>query len=214
MLKLKKKDGGIREVHIKSRAKRCALCPIFKGNHAMHPLFDKAGKTGQPIVAKKKHEDEGIVWVHTLCALVLNSNIGTNGLVYGCLPDGTFGGDDDDDDDDDSNDNQNHKTNGPSGGNNDGDDANKDSQKPENSTKTTECGFDLSYYGNRNRAYDYMEAAPNHFVIVHEEKTFLQRLADFRELSCQVCKHDDRRGTNRIPMQVKILLSLVLWEKL
>lgn len=102
-IKLVKQDGGIKDVRIQKRAVHCALCPISTGLHAMTPLYDTYGPKGQPIPAKSKNEEEGIMWVHSLCALVVGSSVGTNGMVYGCYEDGLhMGGEESESDEDES----------------------------------------------------------------------------------------------------------------
>eukprot|EP00557_Chaetoceros_sp_GSL56_P006897 CAMPEP_0176498442 /NCGR_PEP_ID=MMETSP0200_2-20121128/12321_1 /TAXON_ID=947934 /ORGANISM="Chaetoceros sp., Strain GSL56" /LENGTH=902 /DNA_ID=CAMNT_0017896645 /DNA_START=142 /DNA_END=2847 /DNA_ORIENTATION=+ len=88
VVKLIKHDGEKKVIRIKTRAMHCCLCPISTGMHAMTPLYDTYGPKGQPIPAKAKNEVEGILWVHTLCALVIGSSVGTLGMVYGCYEDG------------------------------------------------------------------------------------------------------------------------------
>ena len=103
-VKLRNGDGTA-EVQITKRATHCALCPVAQGMHAMTPIYDTHGLKGQPIHAKAKHEGEGITWVHSLCAQVLGSNVGTNSTVFGCYDDGLhIGGDEIDKESDDDSD--------------------------------------------------------------------------------------------------------------
>ena len=59
----------------------CALCPIKKDPHAMHPLYDVNGSEGRQVVNKNGE----LAWVHTLCAMFISSY---NGCIYGCDRDG------------------------------------------------------------------------------------------------------------------------------
>ncbi len=85
-----KKDEELKKVAIKSRSKRCALCSISSGNHAMHPLYNISGPEGRPIVYKKRGVEDGIVWVHTLCAMFITCYENTKGMIYGCYEDGSY----------------------------------------------------------------------------------------------------------------------------
>lgn len=99
MIKLIKHDGEKKDIRITKRPVHCSLCPISSGMHAMTPLYDTYGPRGQPIPAKAKNEEEGILWVHSLCALVIGSSVGTMGMVYGCYEDGLhIGGEESDTD--------------------------------------------------------------------------------------------------------------------
>jgi len=188
VIRLEKAEGDIRQITIKTRPKHCALCPISTGLHAMHPLFDKHGPHGQPIAAKGKNDEEGILWVHTLCALVTNSDQGTRGLIYGCVEGGNYDDDDDDDDDDESS------------------ESSKDTDS-KNDDKNVN-GLDLAYRGEGTDIL--LVPAPNHFVMTYDNRALLRRLADFRELKCEVCKHVDKRS-RRLPLQVKSLICFLLF---
>ncbi len=71
------------EVTHSQRPQKCALCQISDGNHAMHPLYNKHGKDGVPLLTKTPH-GPGIRMVHTLCALTINQNKYSRNIVYGC----------------------------------------------------------------------------------------------------------------------------------
>ena len=58
---------------------KCALCPCEYGIHAMHPLYHKHGDS-QPVI-----RDNRVQWVHTMCALFMQSD-----LVYGCNEKGEY----------------------------------------------------------------------------------------------------------------------------
>ena len=85
-----------KQIVIKERPTQCALCPIKSGIHAMHPLYDRHGQDGQPLVKA----DNTPVWVHTLCAIFVCANGPTVNLVYGCDENGIFDFDSQDEDDD------------------------------------------------------------------------------------------------------------------
>jgi hypothetical protein len=81
----------------RERPRKCELCHISDGIHAMHPLYDFHGRGGRHICRYTGvKDDEGnkimrLAWGHSLCCLVL----GINGLLYGCGNDGSYHGDDD-----------------------------------------------------------------------------------------------------------------------
>ena len=95
------------------RPAKCELCSVRAEGHAMHPLYDMAGKEGRQLVLPQagRAGPRRLAWVHTLCAMFLSAHESYGGLVYGCNEDGEFeamssdeGEDDDDDDDDDEDD--------------------------------------------------------------------------------------------------------------
>mmetsp|Transcript_25994 Transcript_25994/g.30188 ORF Transcript_25994/g.30188 Transcript_25994/m.30188 type:complete len:1138 (+) Transcript_25994:58-3471(+) len=90
--KITVKEKGIEtEVTINERPTKCCLCLSSAGKyHAMHPLYDKDGPNGHPVLSKRRNQDHTLAWVHTLCALFIGTNPITSGLVYGCRDDGTF----------------------------------------------------------------------------------------------------------------------------
>ena len=96
----RKKENIVEKAYIKSRPKSCALCSVKSETTAMNPLFGTHGSEGMPIPAKKSNKDEGIVWVHTLCALVINTNRMTRGYVYGCDAEGQYESEDESSDSD------------------------------------------------------------------------------------------------------------------
>jgi len=173
------------ETTIKSRPKRCALCSIARPTTAMHPLYNTDGPGGKPILQKPAFQDEGILWVHTLCALALNVNIGTKGLIYGCNADGTYEGFDDD--------------------NEEGSNSDENSQEKKGESV---CGLDFTFKDQNDSVLLF--AAPNHFVINKVDPLAKIRVKDFRkEICCQFCKKDDSiKGIRRIPMQVNECLFL------
>jgi hypothetical protein len=69
---------------LEKRPVECALCSVKRGLHAMHPLYDNHGPSGQQIVLENPTRP---AWVHTLCALVISTKFG---YVYGCCPDGLY----------------------------------------------------------------------------------------------------------------------------
>lgn len=164
VIKLIKHDGEKKEIRIKKRPVHCSLCPISSGMHAMTPLYDTYGPRGQPIPAKAKNEEEGILWVHSLCALVIGSSVGTMGMVYGCYEDGLhIGGEESDNEDDD-----------------------------ENDSVDKICSFDLDYYGKDGSPL--LLALLHHFVMENECSVQLKRMEEFRELKCIFCKHIDQKS--------------------
>ena len=78
-IKIKDKDQIPKSYVIKERPRQCAFCPCKSGLHAMHPLYDKHQKDGQPLM-----KDGKPIFVHTLCALFICSYDLSRGLVYGC----------------------------------------------------------------------------------------------------------------------------------
>ncbi len=88
---LKSARGNTMTLPITHRPQKCALCSISDGNHAMHPLYDKHGKKGQPIpTTNSKTRGTEIRMVHTLCAHVINKNEYSRNLVYGCDVEGSY----------------------------------------------------------------------------------------------------------------------------
>jgi len=80
-----------RTVAVSKRPTKCYLCPVTSKGHAMNLLYDEWGSDGRPLVVKDSSSGkEDIAWVHTLCALVINSNPSTMGCVYGCDEYGRF----------------------------------------------------------------------------------------------------------------------------
>ncbi len=90
-------------IKMSQRPRKCALCPISDGHHAMHPLYNKHGLNAQPAIRSTKSNGgiDEIHMVHTLCANLLNVNGG--GIVYGCNRDGEWDFDAKSDDEDDIN---------------------------------------------------------------------------------------------------------------
>ena len=93
--------NAVKRVKIHSRPMRCALCNISKSFHAMHPLYNTHGREGLPLGAPTKFVDEGIVWVHTICASALGLHAQCAGIVFGCYEDGRYDGDEEDNDEED-----------------------------------------------------------------------------------------------------------------
>eukprot|EP01083_Nonionella_stella_P012314 34943_1 len=76
----------------------------------MHPLYDKHGIGGRPLLTKSKakskskanskarrdkdgnviEEESTIVWAHTICALIISNSPNSGGLVYGCNMYGSY----------------------------------------------------------------------------------------------------------------------------
>jgi hypothetical protein len=71
-------------VMVSMRPTQCYLCPVKNEMHAMNILYDFWGRDGRPKLVRDSSGKETIAWVHTLCALVINSNPRTAGCVYGC----------------------------------------------------------------------------------------------------------------------------------
>jgi hypothetical protein len=105
------KEGTERvRVTITERPTECCLCG-FHTTHPlpMHPLYDFYGLKGRPVLLESsssstKKTPHRTAWVHTLCAMVINSTPMTAGCVYGVDREGSYQGEDDDDDDSDSDD--------------------------------------------------------------------------------------------------------------
>ena len=85
-----RKDNEIKQIKIRERPVQCALCVHKSGKHAMHPIYNKSGPDGHPVIDK----NDNPIWVHTLCALVSNSLVAA---CYGCNEFGEYEGSDDDD---------------------------------------------------------------------------------------------------------------------
>ncbi len=81
-----KKGKETKSITIKERPKSCALCPCKSGFHAMHPLYDKSGPGGQPLLGR----DDAPIWVHTLCAVFICGYTSSKGFVYGCDESGRY----------------------------------------------------------------------------------------------------------------------------
>jgi hypothetical protein len=94
---IRQSNGHIEDVTITERPVLCAFCNVHSGIHAMHPLYNTHGSKGLPIVSGKSQE-EGIQWVHTLCAFALGEHSQTQSLVYFCDDNGNFDGNENDDD--------------------------------------------------------------------------------------------------------------------
>lgn len=112
-----------------------------------------------------------MAWVHSVCALVLCANKFTAGLVYGCDEEGIFENDEDENDED------------------------------VNDYEPGDPYIELSYFENGE---ELLTPNPHHFAINNENSDgvdFLQRLRDFRSLTCYICKVKPKDQKRRIPLQ-------------
>ncbi len=149
----------------------------------MHPLYNRHGPRGKPILSRSPFQDEGIVWVHTLCALALNINIGTNGLIFGCNADGSYDSDGDGDEE-------------------------EITSSEETSHDDKEASV-LNLTFSDKKGFELLHPAPNHFVLNYHDDVASTRIKEFRELRCQFCKKNDTmKGVLRIPMQVRIFFFI------
>lgn len=73
-------NGEIKKVVQNERPVECVMCSVSSGIHALHPVYDVAGKAGRPMVLPNGK----LAWVHTLCASSICQNRVTRGCVYGC----------------------------------------------------------------------------------------------------------------------------------
>jgi hypothetical protein len=102
-------------VAITDRPTECCLCSVDNGKewmHAMHPMYDRAGRTARPLQLSptRNYPKKRPAWAHTLCCYSLFTHPETSGCVYACFSDGSFQGnggnqyaDGDDDDDGENN---------------------------------------------------------------------------------------------------------------
>ena len=180
------KEKEIKSIQIKERPTQCALCTCHKaaGKQPMHPLYDKSGPHGQPLLGK----ENTLLWVHTLCALFIGGCEASAGCVYGCDDEGRFeiGSDKgSDDESDDSNDN---------------DDENSQSQQ---------MIFGYNYFQYHENGKEVLSASPHHFVITSKvdnaPEATLSFMNDSRNLKCQHCKVQDvHLRSKRIAIQVSV----------
>lgn len=180
-------DGVMKNVQVRTRPQRCVLCHVNSGVHAMHPLYDKSGEDGRPLVIRtRKDPQDEIAWVHTLCASFINAFPQTKSLVYGCYEDGSYNDDD-----------GRVLIQSDSAGNEDDNDYES---------------IDLDY---RMGGVIALKAYPHHYVIVEktdgEENDWTLRLNEMRnsKLKCFVCGHTDELS-HRIPVQVRKLNMISL----
>jgi len=186
-LSIKNKEGQIEQIKIAERPYQCALCPCKSksGNHhAMHPLYDKSGICGQPLLNK----DGSPVWVHTLCALFIGGYQPTGGLVYGCDENGKFESNNDSEGDDDDNDKN----------------GNDNNNNASSSNVIKQAAYDFNYY-DKQEEEEALIAAPHHFVITYKGDGTSDEIINFlkecrTELKCSICKNPDMH-TRRIAVQ-------------
>ena len=170
---MQRNPRAVIETTIKTRSKRCALCPINFPTTAMHPLYDTYGRDGRPILAKKEFKDEGILWVHSLCAFGINANRGAGGCIYGC---DAYG--------------KNYNSD-------------EESEEDSDDDKPVKQVYRLDFELKGRDGSTLLGAYPNHFVFNYEDDLIKQRIKDFQSLKCQICKRDDKRlGSKQIPIQV------------
>ena len=149
----------------------------------MHPLYDKSGPQGQPLLGK----EDTLLWAHTLCALFIGGCESSAGCVYGCDDEGRFEISSDKESDDENDDE------------NDDDDNNSQSQQ-------MKFGYDyFQYHDNDGR--EVLSSAPHHFVITSKadnaSEATLSFMSESRKLKCQYCKRQDlHMRSKRIALQV------------
>ncbi|GFH61997.1 hypothetical protein CTEN210_18473 [Chaetoceros tenuissimus] len=85
---IRQSNSHIEQVTVRKRPVHCALCNFHSGNHAMHPFYNTHGSNGLPYLAVNSQE-EGVQWVHTLCALALSTHEQFN-LIYYCNDEGKY----------------------------------------------------------------------------------------------------------------------------
>jgi hypothetical protein len=184
---IKDKFNESKKIVIKNRPKQCALCSIGSEIHAMHPLYNKHGIDGQPVV-----KDGTIVWVHTLCALFIAGYELTRGIVYGCTINGEYQSDSDLEADE----------------NDESDNSNKNNGQVTNVDHRNNFSFFQTYHNDK----EALVGAPHHFVITYRgdgaENNAISMLKDIREnLRCSICNNPDQRS-KRISVQVGISFSV------
>lgn len=171
-IRIKDSKNDQKDIVIKERPMQCALCPIKSEIHAMHPLYDKHHKDGQPLVKS----DDTPIWVHTVCAIFVCSNVPTVNLIYGCDEDGMFDFDSQDEDD----------------------------SKESISADQRNYSF-FKYYDNDEEVltampHHFVITSKAGCATDLEMRT----LTESRELRCYVCDNPDMRS-RRIPVQVSQL---------
>ena len=170
-VKIPKKDTfEVQQIKITQRPTKCALCSITNGFHAMHPLFNKHGSEGRPITRKVGGVYQ-IVWVHTLCALVLATNQFSSGLVYGCNAEGDYEA------------------------------ATTNQTSSEEDEAMGDPHIDLDYVENDEKVliaspHHFVITFSNDDGI-----DYLGRIQEFRKLTCYICKVKPKDQRRRIPTQ-------------
>ena len=88
-------------VTITERPTECCLCSVDDGKewmHAMHPIYDRAGRTARPLMLPPTRDRplKRPAWAHTLCCYGIFTHPETKGCVFACFTDGSFLGEEDD----------------------------------------------------------------------------------------------------------------------
>lgn len=169
-----KKDGVTKDITCEKRPTACALCPCKSGQHAMHPLYDKSGPDGQPLLDK----DDNLLWVHTLCAVFISGFEASSGAVYGCDERGRYESISSDEEESDSN------------------DENVDQNQNGYNFKYDEDGEEVLTAAPHH--FIISSKADN------ASKEILHFISECRsELKCAVCKNPDRHS-RRLAVQVSL----------
>uniref|UniRef100_A0A7S1B414 PHD-type domain-containing protein n=1 Tax=Corethron hystrix TaxID=216773 RepID=A0A7S1B414_9STRA len=90
--------GWVRASPGRTRPRKCVLCSVDHGVHAMHPLYDTYGKRGKHATLPNGE----LAWVHSLCAVMIGSSALMKGCVFACDKKGRYDGDEEDSDEEDS----------------------------------------------------------------------------------------------------------------
>lgn len=207
------------------RPRECVLCSIDTGVHAMHMVYDKAGKEGMPLVlpakrkdAKKPARPQRLAWVHSLCSFFICSNPSTQGCIFGCTKNGLYDGAEseessfpslsgiDSTSSSDFYDNQSVSSSSDDEESKKGDpslplrtnntnNADKVKLKKESSTDPS------TNNSNQNDDDDDGLDDMHHFVFADEDP-WKQIINDHRQLKCHICgENDKRKNVLRIPVQ-------------
>jgi len=89
------KEETLITVQMEQRPTECCLCSVNDGTewyHAMHPVYDRAGRTALPLMLPptREHAFARPAWAHTLCCYAIYTHAQTAGCVFACFADGSF----------------------------------------------------------------------------------------------------------------------------
>jgi len=177
-------DKNVRTMKQEERPSDCALCPIVGGVHAMHPLYDKHGPFGRPVLLRadrRRNLPDRLAWVHSACAYGIGSSRLAGGCVFGCFDDGGYVGESSDEEEsDDDDDDEDHAEKGEGG--NDSSPRSKRARKDRGSAEST----------------------VHHFVICGKENgedtDWTNVIRECRALKCYLCGNSCCPPTH-IPLQ-------------